>query len=150
MEVEEVEPAPQDDRSQATRCKKIQHVKQTKSSSLKKMPSETVTVMQPQGSVLSVHAGLPIGHTEVGKDGTEWEVIDFGNNLSVRWGDQNGVREKSGPTLHTRRQIKDNSPLSVWRQLLTPSILLHIKTCTEHEVCRKLQYYTWTITMAEL
>ncbi|KAJ8895039.1 hypothetical protein PR048_000363 [Dryococelus australis] len=145
MEVEEVELAPQDDRSQATcirravcgigssRCKKIQHVKQTKSSSLKKMPSETATVMQTQGSVPSVHAGVPISHTEVEKDGTEWEVINFGNNLSGRRGAQNVVREKSGPTLHARQQIKDNSPLSAWRLLLIPCILLHIETCTEQE-----------------
>ncbi|KAJ8889038.1 hypothetical protein PR048_008532 [Dryococelus australis] len=112
MEVEKVKLAPQDDRSQSTcsrralcgirsgRRKKTQHVKQTKSSSLKKMPSETATVMQPQGSVPSVRALLPIGHTEVAKDGTEGEVIDFGNNLSGRRGTQNAVRENSGRTLH--------------------------------------------------
>ncbi|KAJ8879690.1 hypothetical protein PR048_020298 [Dryococelus australis] len=106
MEVEEVELATQDDRSQAmcsrqtvcskgsSRCNKIRKLKQTKPSSLKKMPPETATVVQPQGSVLSVQAGLLIVHTEVAKDGTEWEVIDFGNNLRGRRGAQNVLREK--------------------------------------------------------
>ncbi|KAJ8885353.1 hypothetical protein PR048_011550 [Dryococelus australis] len=70
---------------------------------------------------------------EVEEDGTEWEVIDVGNNLSGRREAQNVVREKSGPTLHARRQIKDNSTLSEWRLLLTPCILLHIKACTKQE-----------------
>ncbi|KAJ8878259.1 hypothetical protein PR048_018836 [Dryococelus australis] len=125
MEVVEVELAQQNDCSQ--------------------MPSETVTVMQPQGSVASVHAGLPIGDTKVVKDGTEREVIDFGNNFSGRRRAQN-----VGPTLHVMRQIKDNSPPSAWRLMLTPRILLHIKTCTEQEAHQKLQDDTMAITMTEL
>ena len=66
----------------------------------------------------------------IAPDETEWLQITSGDSLVGRCSQQNILRETSGPTPYTKRNVFTGSPASAWRLLIDDFILKHIAKCT--------------------
>ena len=63
---------------------------------------------------------------------------------------QNILRETSGPTPYTKRNVVAGSPASAWRLLIDDFILKHIAKCTITEAHRQLQDEKFALTIEEI
>ena len=60
------------------------------------------------------------------------------------------MRETSGPTSYTKRNVFATSPASAWRLLIDDFILKHIAKCTITKAHRQLQDEIFALTIEEL
>ena len=86
----------------------------------------------------------------VTRDGTKWTPVVAGTNSRGRRSQQNILRECSGATSYARRNVKTNSPASVWRLFIDKFILEHIQSCTVTEAHRETGSDGFTVTIEEL
>lgn len=83
-------------------------------------------------------------------DGTKWEVIPTNIGTLGRRGQQNILRENSGPSPYAKRCVISESPLSARRWFIDGPILKHIQKCTEAEAHRVLGAEEWSLPLEEL
>ena len=86
----------------------------------------------------------------IAPDGTEWLQITCSDSSVGRCSQQNILKETSGPTPYTKRNVLAGSPASAWRLLIDDFILKHIAKCTITEAHRQLQDETFALTTEEL
>ena len=83
-------------------------------------------------------------------DGTEWLQITSDDSSVGRCSQHNILRETSGLTSYTKRNVFAGSPASAWRLLVDDFILKHIAKSTIFEAHRQLQDETFALTIEEL
>ena len=86
----------------------------------------------------------------IAPNGTEWLQITSGDSLVGKCSQQNILREISGPTPCTKRNVFAGSPASAWRLFIDDFILKHIAKCTITEAHRQLQDETFALTIEDL
>ena len=105
----------------------------------------------PQSELPSLNVGGTARKSVlIAPDGTEWLQITSSDSLVGRCSQQNILRETSGPTPYTTRNVFAGSPASGWRFLINDFILKHIAKCTIIEAYRQLQDETIALTIEEL
>ena len=85
----------------------------------------------------------------IAPDGTEWLQLTSGDSSLRRCSEQNILRETSGPTLYTKRNVFAGSPASAWRLLVDDFILKHIAKCAITEGHRQAQDEKFAPTIKE-
>lgn len=95
-------------------------------------------------------SSLTVGTEVEAPDGTKWEVIPTNIGTLGRRGQQNILRENSGPSPYAKRCVITDSPSSAWRLFIDEPILKHIQKCTEAEARRVLGAEEWSLPLEEL
>ena len=105
----------------------------------------------PQGELPSLDVGGTARKSVlIAPDGTEWLQITSGDSSVGRCSQENIVRETSGPTPYTKRNMFAGRLASAWRLLIDDFILKHIAKCTITEAHRQLQDETFALTIEKL
>ena len=86
----------------------------------------------------------------IAPDGTKWLQITSGDSSLGRYSQQNILRETSGPTPYTKRNVFAGSRAGAWRLLIFDFILKHIAKCTITEAHRQLQDETFAPIIEKL
>ena len=105
----------------------------------------------PQSELPSLDVGGPARKSVlIAPNGTEWLQITSVVSSVGRCLQQNILRETSGPTPYTKRNVFADSPASAWRLLVDDFILQQIAKCKITEAHRQLQDETFALTFEEL
>lgn len=97
----------------------------------------------------SLHA-LQVGDKLSGTDGTEWTVTDIGPGNVGRRDAHNVFREAPGPSAFAKRHIHEGVVRSAWDLVITPTMLKHMKMCTENRAREESGDKDWSVSMDEL